>query len=376
MKKAQFNTNIFNLKEQKQRWSLNVAFSVVVFVLLLSAIVLAAGMVYVLARFGFIADDRGDIGFVLVIVLMSCISLVIGSVLVFFTSKIPLKPINNLINKMNRLAAGDYKARLYFNSIIGTHPALKEVSISFNKMANELENTELLRGDFINNFSHEFKTPIVSIAGFAKLLRKGNLTEAQTRQYLEAIEEESMRLSYMATNVLNLTKVENQTILSEVNVFNLSEQIRSAVLLFESKWSEKEMELQVDFDEYEIEAGEELLKQVWINLIDNAVKFAPARGVVSIEINEEGKDLDKSILVKVSNTGSEIPNDKIDKIFGKFYQADESHAVQGNGVGLAIVKKIVELHCGEVTVCSGDGTTSFAVRIPKKQMSIYIGKKD
>ena len=356
------NQNLFNLKEQKQRWSLNIAFSVVVFVILLSAIALAAVAVYVLVRLGFVFGSEGNINVVLLIIIMSAISLVIGSVIVFFTSKLPLSPINNLINKMNRLAAGDFKARLEFGAPLGNHPAFKEISTSFNKMAEELENTELLRGDFINNFSHEFKTPIVSIAGFAKLLQKGNLTEEQARQYLSSIEEESMRLSYMATNVLNLTKVENQSILSEVTEYNLSEQLRSAVLLLEAKWSKKGIELQLEFDEYGIVASEELLKQVWINLLDNAVKFSPYGGAVSVDIREE----ERTVSVSISNSGSPIPEDKLDRIFGKFYQADESHASEGNGVGLAIVKKVVELHRGRVSVKSDDRLTVFEVELPKR----------
>lgn len=151
-------------------------------------------------------------------------------------------------------------------------------------MAEELENTQMLRSDFINNFSHEFKTPIVSIAGFAKLLRRGNLTDAQKEEYLAIIEEESLRLAAMATNVMNLTKVENQTILTDLTTFNLSEQIRACVLLLEEKWSRKELDLDLEFPEYTIRANEELLKQVWINLLDNAIKYSPNYGEIGVRI--------------------------------------------------------------------------------------------
>ncbi|MBQ9117312.1 MAG: HAMP domain-containing histidine kinase, partial [Clostridia bacterium] len=179
-----------------------------------------------------------------------------------------------------------------------------------------------------------------------------------------SIEEESMRLSYMATNVLNLTKVENQSILSGVTCFNLSEQIRAAVLLLEAKWERKNISFHLDFDEFEIEAGEELLRQVWINLIDNAVKFSPICGEVILDISEK----ETSYLIKIGNHGAEIPADKLDKIFGKFYQADESHASEGNGVGLAIVKKVVQLHCGSVSASSENGINTFTVELPKQQI--------
>jgi signal transduction histidine kinase len=230
-------------------------------------------------------------------------------------------------------------------------------------MAQELEHTEMLRGDFINNFSHEFKTPIVSIAGFAKLLKKGNLTQGQKDEYLDIIEEESLRLSDMATKVLNMTQIENQTILTDVTTYNLSEQIRSCVLLLEKRWEAKNLELSLEFDEHEISACEELLKQVWINLIDNAIKYSPEYGMIVIKIRQ----VDETYLVSVANSGEEIPIEKRHKIFGKFYQADESHASPGNGIGLSIVKMVIDLHGGDVSVDCKNGITTFSVKLAKKQ---------
>ena len=291
----------------------------------------------------------------------AALSIPIGLLVAVGFSKFPLKPIRNLIDGMDRLASGDFKTRVRVGKIMRRYPSFVEVSESFNKMAQELESTEMLRSDFINNFSHEFKTPIVSIAGLAKVLKRGNLSKEEQEAYLSAIEEESMRLSSMATNVLSLTKVENQTILSDVSEYNLSEQIRSCILLLENKWSKKDVELQLDFGEHMISANEELLKQVWINLLDNAVKFTPDGHTIQVRISEK----DHSITVDVLNTGSEIPKESLPKIFNKFYQADESHAAQGNGVGLAIVKRIAELHGGRVGVTSEDEVTVFAVELPK-----------
>ena len=350
-------------KERSSRSSLTIAFSIIVFIILLSAIALAAFGLWGLTKLGVTVDIDGELQLGQVILFMSLISLIIGFVITFFGSRIPLKPANELINKMNCLAAGDFKTRLKFGEIISTHPALKELTDSFNKMAEELENTEMLRSDFINSFSHEFKTPIVSITGLANLIESGNLSEEERARYARAIREESMRLSSMASNVLSLSKVENQTILTDISKFNLSEQVRSALLLLEEKWSSKEVELQLDFDEFFIEANEELLKQVWINLIDNAVKFVQPGGIVELDVFEK----DNVISVIISNTGSEIPHDKIEKIFNKFYQADESHSTHGNGIGLAIVKRIVDLHKGEISVVSENGRTSFTVMLPKKR---------
>lgn len=352
-----------DFNERKQRFSLTLLLATVIFLVLLSAVILSTVASVILYWFGVFGENVADINIVSVLLFMSVISLIIGSLIAIFLGKIPLRPINTLVNGMNSLAAGNFKTRIEYGHLIGNHPTFSEITESFNTLAEELENTEVLRSDFINNFSHEFKTPIVSIAGFAKLLKKGNLTEEQREQYLDAIEEESMRLSYMATNVLNMTKVENQTILTDVTRFNLSEQVRSSLLLLENGWTRKNIELQLDFDEFEIEANEELLKQVWINLIDNAVKFVPRCGTLSLDICESGE----SIAVTVSNTGKDIDPEKIDKIFNKFYQADESHACEGNGIGLAIVKRIVDLHGGTVSVVSANGMTSFTVELPRRQ---------
>lgn len=293
--------------------------------------------------------------------ILSLVSIPTGIIVAAIVSKFPFKPVRDLIDGMDSLASGDFKTRINAGAIMKRYPDYVGVAESFNKMAEQLENTEMLRSDFVNNFSHEFKTPIVSIAGFAKLLKRGDLTEAQRQEYLTAIEEESVRLSVMATNVLSLTKVENQTILSDVSTFNLSEQIRSCVLLLERRWTEKDLELNLEFGEHIILANEELLKQVWINLLDNAVKFSPHGHTITIAVQEEAD----ALRVRVCNTGSSIPQEKLDLVFNKFYQADESHTTPGNGVGLAIVKKVVQLHHGTITADSTDNSAEFIVTLPK-----------
>jgi len=167
----------------------------------------------------------------------------------------------------------------------------------------------------------------------------------------------------MATNVLNLTKVENQTILTDVTTFNLSEQLRDSILLLVEKWEKKNLDFLVDFGEHDIEANQELLKQVWVNLLDNAVKFSPDNGTIELQIDES----DSTLSVSITNSGGEIAPEHQKRIFNKFYQADESHASEGNGIGLAIVKRVAELHGGEATVQSKDGRTTFTVVLPKVQ---------
>ena len=353
-----------NKKEREHRFALTLLFSFVVLGLTILTTVIAGLAVYLLMNIGVISIEVEALPHAFKVLLLTTIVCnIVGFVVTLAVSRFPLSPINTLINKMNCLASGDFKARMQFGWPITKHSSFMELSDSFNKMATELENTEVLRSDFINNFSHEFKTPIVSIAGFTKLLKRGNLTDKQKCEYLDVIEEESMRLSQMATNVLNLTKVENQTILTEVSSFNLSEQIRSCLLLLETKWSKKHIELEVEFGEYMITANEELLKQVWINLIDNAIKFSNDYGTLHIDIAEQ----DDIINIAITNTGITIPVEKQSKIFNKFYQADESHATEGNGTGLAIVSRVVDLHGGIVSVESKNSHTTFTVQLPKSR---------
>ena len=347
-------------QERGHRFALTMLAAVVIFVMQVLAVGISAVVVTVLARTGCLRHGETD----RVVVFMALISVVLGAMITAFSSLIFLRPVNRLISQMNRLAQGDFRARLTFGKPLSDHPTFRQISMSFNKMAQELENTEMLRSDFVGNFSHEFKTPIVSISGFAKLLKRGGLTEAQRQDYLTIIETESLRLAAMATNVLDMTKVENQTILTDVTRFNLSEQIRGCLLLLlEGKWRNQEVEFSLEFGEHMIMANQELLKHVWINLLDNAIKFTPQGGTVGVEIQERGE----ALAVTVRNTGSRIAPDQLEKIFHKFYQADESHSAEGNGIGLALVKKIVQLHEGEVSVESGDEDTAFTVTLPRKQ---------
>ena len=337
-------------------------FTIISFAAMFVSSIVTTAATFALIHLGVIRVEeefRPDINWLITII--AVINIPIGILVAMAFSRIPMKPIRDLVASMNRLAKGDFKTRITPGAVMKYNAAYVEVVGSFNKMAQELENTELLRSDFINNFSHEFKTPIVSIAGFARILNREGLSTQQQKEYLAIIEEESLRLSYMATNVLNLTKVENLEILTEVSRFNLSEQLRSCILLLEKKWERKALELRLNFDEHSINANEELLKEVWINLLDNAIKFSPAGQIIEIDIREAADIIAVSIL----NTGSEIPVEQQQKIFGKFYQADESHSAEGNGIGLAVVKKIVSLHKGTVQVSSEDSTTCFTVILPK-----------
>ncbi|SEA09767.1 Signal transduction histidine kinase [Eubacterium aggregans] len=270
------------------------------------------------------------------------ISIFTGTLIAGFFSRIPLAPIREIISAVDHLADGDFNTRLNLKG----PGELQNLNQSFNHMAEELGSIEVLRTDFTNNFSHEFKTPIVSIRGFARILKYEDLTPEERSDYLDIIIKESDRLVELSTNVLNLSKVENQSILSDKSTYNLSEQLRRVVALLEQKWTEKNLEIDFDSPEIGINAGEELLKQVWINLLDNAIKFSPFGGKITIHIEKAPGHL----IITFSDEGQGIEGASMDRIFEKFYQGDSSHATKGNGLGLTLSKKIVELHSGAITV--------------------------
>lgn len=352
-----------DLKQKVSILSINILMITSVFITQLIALVLAGILIIIFLRIGVIPmgveESMSDAGRVIVFMFLG--SMVIGTSITVFVSRYQMKSVEKLIHKMRLLAAGNYKTRIKYKKPFNKLPPVKAITDSFNILAEELEHTEMLRSNFVNNFSHEFKTPISSIAGFANLVRNGDLTDEERNEYLEIIESESGRLSQFTTNILNMTRVENQIILSEKTTFSLSEQIRFCFILLEDKWSRKNQDFQLEFGEHTITANEELLKHVWVNLLENAIKFAPYDGRVAVTISETGDE----IAVCVSNTGSEIPKDKQARIFSKFYQVDESHSSAGNGIGLSIVKKVVELHDGKINVGSGDGKTEFTVILPK-----------
>ncbi|HWP22507.1 MAG TPA: HAMP domain-containing sensor histidine kinase [Candidatus Cryosericum sp.] len=340
------------------RLLLPVLFSVIVFiiflitaaiVMLVSAILLQTGTISLVK----ISRQEPIVPFAMLLM----VSIIIGTVVSFVISRIPLRPIRRVIDAINRLAAGDFSVRLSTT----TAPTFRELVESFNRMAEELGGTELLRTDFINNFSHEFKTPIVSIKGFAEELKHDDLSKEQRDEYLDIIIAESSRLASLATNVLNLSKIEQQVILTDQKEFNLTEQVRRCILLFENKWEKKHLSLNVEMEELSFTGSEELLNQIWLNLIDNAVKFTPQGGVIGIRLNKSGGE----IRFVITDDGCGIPADAVSRVFDKFYQADPARASSGNGIGLTVAKRIAELHGGTIVCRSEEGVgTEFTVTLP------------
>ena len=350
-------------EEHRGRMTLTLILSGCVFIATLITLLIIGVALVIVDQVGLLGQWMEHSSILSFFLIIAAISLVGGTLMAVFLGSVPMRSMNRMTEGLHRLASGDYKVRIEPTGVLGMIAPVRDMVDSFNATASELEGTELLRSDFINNFSHEFKTPIVSIAGFAALLKQGNLTRQEQLEYLDIIEYESRRLALMATNVLNMTKVENQAILTDVTTFNLSEQLRTCVLLLERKWEKKNLEMNLELEEHTISGNQELLRQVWVNLLDNAIKFSPEGQTVEISAAEE----ENAVAVSICNTGSYIPQAQQEAIFRKFYQADRSHATEGNGIGLAVVKRVVELHGGTVAVESNPSFTKFTVTLPKKQ---------
>ncbi len=342
----------------KTKVGLSVFFSLFVFTNFAITALIVAGISFAAIRTGLIGNTRILSHFVLIVIVLIS-SVIVGTIVSLIIGKIPLRPIRKVIASTNQLANGDFSARLD----ISHPPEFHELADSFNRMAEELGGIELLRKDFVNNFSHEFKTPIVSIKGFAEMLKYNDLTPEERDEYLDIVINESGRLAALATNVLNLSKVENQSILSEKHLFNLGEQVRRSILLLEPKWEQKKLSFSADILDVRCVGNEELLSQVWLNLIDNAVKFTTEGGKISVTLRPE-KDRVKFV---IRDSAAGISPDSMARIFDKFYQADESHATEGNGLGLTLAEKIIKLHGGDIECKSkrGEGT-EFTVTLPLK----------
>lgn len=331
---------------------LTLVFAFVVFLIMLVTMFLTYCGTFLLAHIGIIHGENWG-RFPLFPFCLG--SILIGTSLAAVFGTIPLRPLREIMDATDRIANGDYSVRLSLKGL----DELRTLGDKFNHMAEELGSVEMLRTDFINNFSHEFKTPIVSIRGYAKELKWDDLTPEERNEYLDIIISESERLVSLSTNVLYLSKIEKQAILPNRKRFNLSEQIRLVIALLDQKFSDKNLEPEFNGKEIWYEGNEEMLKQVWINLLDNAIKFSPPGAKIEVCAKSDSS----AITVKIRDFGIGMSPEQKNHIFDKFYQCDESHATTGNGLGLTIVKRIIDLHGGGITVRSSDKGSTFEVTL-------------
>ena len=355
--------------EEKRLRSINTYVVLFVFFIMVSAGVICVLIFNILDAFGLIKHI--EVVPMLLPFIMLCACIIIGSILSAMLSGILLRPLNDLKEGLLKVSKGDFTVRLEENG----NSELSHIQESFNIMVKELGNTELFRNDFINDFSHEFKTPMVSVYGFAKQLKKGGLTKEQEQEYIDIIINESQRLINMSSNILMLSKLENQEIITDKKDFSLDEELRRCVLQLQGQWGEKNQEVIPDLCEITYYGNSEMLKQVWLNVIGNAVKYTPDGGTIEVKLDINPKT-EQEVRVRITDNGIGMDKATAERIFEKFYQGDSSHATGGNGLGLAMVKRIVELCGGRIRVKSEpDKGTQFTVYLPIEEKNNEDKKK-
>lgn len=348
----------FNVESAKGlRWY----FTKFVFLVLLGSSIMVALLTFLLENIGLLTRFR--IGLPVLIIGIYGASLIFGAIITVSISKYVLRPINTLSSAMKKVAGGDFSVKLNENV---TTAFIHQLNADFNHMVHELSTVGTLRNDFVSNVSHEFKTPLAAIEGYAVLLQDDTLSVEDRKEYTERILCSSRRLSTLVANILAISKIDNETMPLPHSVYRIDEQIRRNILSLEPKWSSKNIEFELNMENSELDAVESLMNHVFINLLDNAIKFSPQDGIIYISLTQNDKEVDFCI----ANSGPAISEETMKHMFEKFYQGDTSHKSEGNGLGLTLVKKIISLHGGSISVRNtSDGLVEFNVIIPNNSFN-------
>lgn len=342
------------LRHQKIKFSLRTRLTVSVGAVVLVSVLVAFGLSELLER---LVPSSASIPRLIQLIIFS---LVIALIATRFMSKMFFDPIKELRLGMQKIADGKFDTRLGTKS---NSEEIQELFAGFNLMANELEATEILQTDFVSNVSHEFKTPINAIEGYTMLLQSTENIDETENEYIEKILFNTRRLSSLVSNILLLSKLENQSIQTHREKYALDEQIREDILALESLWEPKDIEFDVDLDAVRYYGNKNVLHHVWSNLLSNAIKFSPNGGTIKMRLFKENK----KIVFLIEDNGPGLSEEAKKHLFDKFYQADTSHKEEGNGLGLALVKKILSLCDGEISAENmKDGGCRFTVTLPIK----------
>ena len=302
--------------------------------------VVKSGDMYMLAA---LAGNNIFANFRTIILNYNLLSILCGTIVMLIAARLIVKPIRRLIAATEKIAKGDFE--VYIKK--GRKDEIGQLVDNFNKMTKELAGMEILRNSFISDISHEFKTPLTSIEGYTKLLRDCK-NDKERNEYIGIITEETKRLSELSGNILLLNRIENENINLTKNSFRLDEQIRHVILLCESKWSNKNIDLIIYMDETMYSGNEQLLFQVWLNLVDNAIKFSSPKGAIEISLKKQ----EGQILFSIMDYGKGMTDEQQKRMFEKFYTGDKSRNTEGNGLGLSIVKRVIDMHGGIIEVQS------------------------
>ena len=323
--------------KRKNRFSLRSRLTVFVTLEMLGCVLVAYGLDVLIRR---VVKLQFEIPLAVELVF---VSLLVGLLVTSQLSKYFFNPIKKLRKAMDQVADGDYSVRLEDKS---NSLEILEIYTGFNLMAHELSATEILQTDFVSNVSHEFKTPISAIEGYSTLLQGSDNLDREQREYVEKILLNTSRLSSLMGSILLLSKLENQQISTHQTRYRVDEQIRQSIVALEPAWEKKGIEFDVELERTDYLGNEPMMRHVWDNLISNAVKFSPEGGIIRIRLEKQ----QQSILFTVDDQGSGISEEARKHVFDKFYQADSSHKQEGNGLGLALVKRILSIENGDIQV--------------------------
>ena len=339
-------------RKQKVKFSLRTRMIIAVGVIVLANILISFGIAKLLE---WLLPFSTSIP---LLIQLNIFSLVIALIATHFLSKMFFDPIKELREGMQKIADGNFDTRLETKS---TSDEIQEVFAGFNMMAQELGSTEILQTDFVSNVSHEFKTPINAIEGYTMLLQSTDNIDETENGYIEKILFNTRRLSSLVSNILLLSKLENQSIQTHREKYALDEQIREDILALESLWEPKDIEFDVDLDAVRFYGNKNVLHHVWSNLLSNAIKFSPNGGTIKMRLYKENE----KIVFLIEDNGPGLSEEAKKHLFDKFYQADTSHKEEGNGLGLALVKNIVSICDGEISAENLDvGGCRFTVTLP------------
>jgi signal transduction histidine kinase len=284
-------------------------------------------------------------------------SVLLGTILILLAVQRIVKPIKALSLAASQIAQGNFNVTVSASG----QDEISKLSADFNQMARSLQNIDILRKDFVANVSHEFKTPITSISGYARLISEGGLPEDQVRDYARLIASESQRLSHLSNNMLRLSELDADLVREQAISFSLDEQIRQSILLLAAQWEPRGIDFDLDLEPVVITTTEHLLQEVWLNIIGNAVKFSPDNSTIQLSLRQENQNA----ITMITDQGSGINPIDQPRIYERFFAGDQARSKGGNGIGLAIVKKIIDLIGGKISFVSRPGQgTSFSVELP------------
>lgn len=331
-------------------------FVAITFLLMVIVLFVFVGLLVIVNHFRLLSPEREGHLFPFYFIIF--LSLVIGAALSVFVGKRILQPIGDLRQAMSSVAKGDFTVQLKEQQQMED---VAELYHDFNLMVKELSSIETLRNDFVSTVSHEFKTPIATIKGYVQLLQNEALPLEERQIYLERMLDGTQQLTHLTDNILKLSKLENQGLGLDFQTFRLDEQIREVILFLQPKWEQLNLILDLSLPRTSYYGNEEFLYQVWLNLMDNAIKYSQKNGRIQVTLTSQPT----GDLITISDEGAGMTPEVISRIFDKFYQSDTSRKTKGNGLGLALAKQIVQLHAGTIKVKSSPNKGSkFIIFLP------------